>query len=319
MSKSKKQSVPIEVAPLSVAPLSVTPLSVVPSPVVSSVLPSDPDSLKKKSKIGTYAGAEFQNWLQTPIQKPKVKRTKKSKDDTYQIFQDLSEMVMDPQWKSFFAKLALGKFPHGYSYRNQTIFFRKRTKIEKIEVPDSSYDTLNRLMGFFQNYGGFTSTDDNINIFEYLVTQSETFQSWKDIRSKKTKQFFIQQYVEDISQQKNLNLFQKRCLSDTINIGFLLRIIDSGDIEFEDRKITAIRTLKWDERKNEFVLDGEAKPLRTSRKTASEKIVKNSYSAHWNRFLSHISKDKSSIPDDISTDVSTIADLTDTTLTLTSE
>jgi hypothetical protein len=283
---------------------------------------SDTDSLKKKSKIGTFSGAEFQNWLNTPIQKPKVKRTKKSKDDTYQIFQDLSEMVSDVHWKAFFTKLAIGKFPHGYSYRNQTIFFRKRTKIEKIEVQDSSYDTLNRLMNFFQNYGGFTSSDDNINIFEYLVSQSENYQQWKDIRSKKTKQFFIQQYVEEISEKKNLNAFQKRCLSDTIHMGFLLRIIDSTDIDFEDRKIKLIKTLFWNEEKNEYELKGEAKPMRISRKTINEKGMKNSFSAHWNRFLTHITKDKSNIPEDLSTDVSTLldtTDLTDTTLTLTSE
>jgi hypothetical protein len=279
------------------------------------------DSLKKKSKIGTFAGAEFQNWLNTPIQKPKVKRTKKSKDDTYQIFQDLSEMVYDVHWKAFFAKLALGRFPHGYSYRNQTIFFRKRTKIEKIEVQDSSYDTLNRLMNFFQNYGGFTSSDDNINIFEYLVSQSENYQQWKDIRSKKTKQFFIQQFVDEISEKKNLTPHQKRCLSDTIHMGFLLRIIDSADIEFQERKIISIKTLVWSDKNNQYELSGDAKPVRISRKTANEKIVKNSYSAHWNRFLTHITKEKLNIPDDISTDVSTIvdADLTDTTLTLTSE
>jgi hypothetical protein len=286
-------------------------------------IPVSHDSLKKKSKIGTFAGAEFQNWLNTPIQKPKIKRTKKTKDDTFQVFQDLSEMITDEQWKSFFVKLSLGKFPHGYSFRNQTIFFRKRTKIEKVEIQDASHDTLYKLMNFFQNYGGFTSDDSNINIFEYLVSQSEDYQSWKDIRSKKTKQFFIQQYVEEIAKTKDLSIHQKRCLLDTIQMGFLLRMIDSSDIEFTDRKIVSIKPLIWNQEKREFEVVGEVKPNRTSRKNVSEKIIKNSYSAYWNRFLNHISKDHKSnpIPDEVSTDVSTIvdADLTDTTLTLTSE
>jgi hypothetical protein len=267
----------------------------------------------KKSKIGTYSSPEFQNWLNTPIQKPKMKRSKRTNDEAYQVFQDFSERMENLEWKAFFLKLYTGKFPHGYSYRNQTLFFRKRTKIEKLDLQDSSNDTLSKVMNFFEIYGGFNNTDDNLNIFDYLVSHIEPYRSWKDIRSKKTKQFFIQKYADDMEVKYHLSLTEKKCLLDTIHTGFLIRSIDSGDIEFEDKKITNIKTLNWLEERRDFVLIENVKNQRMSRKATSEKVSKNSFSAHWTKFLSQIIKDKPFI-DDISTDVSMADDLTDTTI-----
>jgi hypothetical protein len=268
---------------------------------------------EKKSKIGTYASTEFQNWLATPIQKPKMKRSKRTNDEAYQIFQDFSERIENTEWKAFFQKLYTGKFPHGYSYRNQTLFFRKRTKIEKLDLQDSSNDTLTKVMNFFEMYGGFNNSDDNLNIFDYLVSNIEPYRSWKDIRSKKTKQFFIQKYADDMESRYQLTLIEKNVLLDTIHTGFLIRSIDSSDIDFQDKKIINIKPLSWDAEKREFKLLDNVKNQRMSRKATSEKVSKNSYSAHWTKFLSQIVKDKP-CGDDISTDVSMTEDLTDTTI-----
>jgi hypothetical protein len=268
---------------------------------------------EKKSKIGTYASAEFQNWLATPIQKPKMKRSKRTNDEAYQVFQDFSERIENAEWKAFFQKLYTGKFPHGYSYRNQTLFFRKRTKIEKLDLQDSSNETLTKVKNFFEMYGGFNNSDDNLNIFDYLVSHIEPYRNWKDIRSKKTKQFFIQKYADELETRYQLSSIEKKYLLDTIHTGFLIRSIDSSDIEFQDKKILNIKTLSWDQEKREFGLIDNVKNQRMSRKATSEKVSKSSFSAHWTKFLSQIVKDKpvSMDDDDIYTDVS---DLTDTTI-----
>ena len=274
----------------------------------------DDSKSERKSKIGTYSSAEFQNWLATPIQKPKLKRSKKTNDDAFQIFQDFSDRIENQEWKVFFQKLYTGKFPHGYSFRNQTLFFRKRTKIEKLDVQDTSSDTLFKVMNFFQMYGGFTNMDDDLNIFDYLVSQVQSFNTWKDIRSKKTKQFFIQKYVDDLGIKYDLTHNEKRGLLDTIHTGFLLKSIDSNDIQFENKKITNIKTLMWNPEKRDFDLIQDSKSQRLSRKNTSEKICKSSFAAHWSRFLCHVIKDKP-ILEDISTDVSTFQDdFTDTTI-----
>jgi hypothetical protein len=273
------------------------------------------ESSEKKNKIGTYASTEFQNWLNTPIQKPKMKRSKKTTEDAFQIFLDFSEKIDNPEWKTFFHKLYTGKFPHGYSYRNQTLFFRKRTKIEKLDIQDNSNDTMNKVINFFKNYGGFSNIAENGNIFDYLVSQTPIFKNWKDIRSKKTKQFFIQKYVDEEVEKNQLNQTEKRSLLDTIHTGFLLKSIESSDIDFNEQRIVQIKTLKWNEEERKYELQIQNRSQKPSRKSTIEKASKNSFIIHWTKFLHHIIKDKvQSEKDDIPTDVSVLTDdLTDNT------
>jgi hypothetical protein len=284
-----------------------------PVPSVKSSRSSSSQS-DKKSKIGSYSSAEFQNWLNTPIQKPKMKRSKKTNEEAYQVFQDFSEMVDHAEWKSFFQKLYTGKFPHAYSYRNQTLFFRKRTKIEKLEILDSSKQTLSKVMMFFTTYGGYSNYEDESNIYDFIVSQTPQYNNWKDIRSKKTKQFFIQKYVDELAENHQLDPTQKRVLVDTLHTAFLLKTIDSSDIEFEDKKITNIRGLSWNSEAKEFEIPRANrfnKNTKNTRKTV-EKMQKNTFASHWGKFVNNILKNKSG-GEEISTDLSTTQeDMTDT-------
>jgi hypothetical protein len=270
---------------------------------------------EKKNKIGTYASTEFQNWLNTPIQKPKIKRSKKTSDDAFQIFQDFSDRTENEDWKLFFQKLYQGKFPHGYSYRNQTLFFRKRTKIEKLDIQDNSNETMNKVMSFFKVFGGFSNFGQDTNIFDYLVSQTPMIKSWKEIRSKKTKQFYIQKYVDELTQKYQLSSTERKSLLDTIHTGFMIKCIESSDIEFENQKINLIRTIHWLPEQRKFELSYQNRLQKTSRKATAEKVSKNSFFSHWNKFLQHIVvKNKPSNLDDIPTDVSiNTEDLTDIT------
>jgi hypothetical protein len=260
-------------------------------PSVRTTKNNSKSSSEKKTKIGTYASAEFQNWLATPIQKPKIKRSKKTNDDAYQVFQDFSENVENPDWKAFFQKLYTGKFPHGYSYRNQTIFFRKRTKIEKLEIVDSSRTTLSKVMNFFTMYGGYSSDKDDLNIYDFIISNTSHYESWRDIRSKKTKQFFIQKYIDRLEDIHDLSELEKRLLVDTVHTGLLLKTIDNGDIEFEDNRIVNIKTLNWNEETREFELPIITK-TKAQRKSNNEKIQKNTFLSHWEKFVTHIQKNK---------------------------
>jgi hypothetical protein len=275
----------------------------------------------KKNKIGTYASTEFQNWLNTPIQKPKIKRSKKTNDDAFQIFLDFADKTENEDWKAFFNKLYTGKFPHGYSYRNQTLFFRKRTKIEKLDIQDNSNETMNKVMNFFKNYGGFSILSKDTNIFDFLLSKTPIFQSWKDIRSKKTKQFFINKFVDELTQQYQLNKYEKDNLMDTIHSGFLLKSIESCDIEFDNQKITKIKTIHWNPEKRKFDLEIQNRVQKPTRKNTADRVAKNSFLVHWNKFLVQYVKDKPQL-DDIPTDASIISvqtdDLTDTSMSLSS-
>lgn len=272
---------------------------------------------EKKNKIGTYASTEFQNWLNTPIQKPKIKRSKKTNDDAFQIFIDFAEKINNEEWKTFFHKLYAGKFPHGYSYRNQTLFFRKRTKIEKLDIQDNSNETMNKVINFFKNYGGFSNLGEDTNIFDFLVSKTPIYKNWKDIRSKKTKQFFIIKYVDELTEKYQLQSTERKSLLDTIHTGFLLKSIESSDIDFKDHKINHIHTLHWYPETRKFEVEITNRVQKPSRKSTADKVAKSSFLVHWNKFLNQIVKDKN--VEDIPTDASVLSittdDLTDNTST----
>lgn len=276
---------------------------------------STPTQEPKKNKIGTYASTEFQNWLNTPIQKPKIKRSKKTNDDAFQIFIDFAEKIESEEWKTFFNKLYTGKFPHGYSYRNQTLFFRKRTKIEKLDIQDSSNETMNKVMNFFKNYGGFSNIGEDTNIFDFLVSKTPVYKNWKDIRSKKTKQFFIIKYVDELTEKHQLNVSERKSLLDTIHTGFLLKSIESCDIEFDNQKINNIKTIRWNPNNRKFDLDLINRIQKPTRKSTADKVAKSSFLVHWTKFLQQIVNRNQ--PDEIPTDVSIASvctdDLTDNT------
>jgi hypothetical protein len=102
---------------------------------------------------------------------------------------------------------------------------------------------------------------------------------------------------------------------DTIHTGFLLKSIESSDIEFNEQRIMQIKTLKWNENIRKYELQIQNRSQKPSRKSTIEKASKNSFIIHWTKFLHHIIKDKSHADkDDIPTDVSVMTDdLTDNT------
>ena len=178
---------------------------------------------------------------------------------------------------------------------------------------------MSKVMNFFQIYGGFENSDDNLNIFDYLISKSDSYSQWKDIRSKKTKQFFIQKYADELTKVHNLSVIERRCLLDTIHIGFLMRFIDTSDIVFENRKIIDIKTLKWVEPKRDFELVADWKNVKLSRKNGTEKQNRNSFAAHWSRFLSQMVKEKQPEVEDLTdVSVSTISNILEDYTDLTS-
>ena len=60
-------------------------------------------------------------------------------------------------------------------------------------------------------------------------------------------------------------------------------------------------------------MTADFKNLRISRKTVSEKQNRNSFAAHWSRFLSQMVRENKNNEVEISTDASNFDDLTDGT------
>jgi hypothetical protein len=115
------------------------------------------------------------------------------------------------------------------------------------------------------------------------------YTSWSQIRGKKKKDFFINRYIDYLSNKYNLTLEEKRNLHDQVHFGYCLKIIDTNNITLKDMEITDIDNLIWDEEKRKFELNGEPKYKKSSRKrTLNEPIPKNSSLYMWLKYVSKI-------------------------------
>jgi hypothetical protein len=265
-----------------------------------------------QKKIGSYSTADIStNWMSTPIT-TKQKKTKKLKDVAHPIFLELSELCNDNVWKMLFLKASTDKFPQYFSFNNNTLFFKKRSKIEKLEISEINIDIIDDIKNFFKQYGGLYDDENEFDIFEYLTSRVEIYTSWSQIRGKKKKDYFISRYINKLNETYSLSSSEKKELHDLVYFGLCLKIIDTCNIKLENMEIENIDNLLWNPSSRKFTITGEPKYKKTNRKrTAPDKIPKNSCMAMWLKYVSKITG-KQDILDEISSPT-LIEDTTDTT------
>lgn len=250
-----------------------------------------------KNKIGTYASStiDIQNWLNTPIQSNKPKRTKKSKELDNGIFLELHDIVEDNDWKNLFQNAYRGKFPSGFTFSNHILSCKKKkNKIEKIEIYDSDIQTLQNVQYFFTSNGGFTAQDDNGDVLEFLNSCGPCYDSWTQIRGKKKKDFYIGKYIEYLCKRYELNDEERIQLHNQLIIGCAIKSIDSENIKLENNEIVDINNLIWDKTTRTFSVDGSPKNKKVSRKkVTTDKLPKSCYLSQWISYVQKISPNPS--------------------------
>jgi hypothetical protein len=243
------------------------------------------------NKIGSYAHAniEIQNWLSTPIQNQKVKRTKKVKEQESSIFTFLAELSKDKSWKHLLTNAAKGKFPSGFTYNGSCLMYKKKSKTDKLDLLKADAKTLNDVMDFFTRYGGYVNPEDQINIFEYISSNVEDYTCWSQIRGKKKKDYFLSRYIRDLTKEYQLNKQEMLQLHDLLFIGCSVKSIDQCNIELEDMKIKHINNLIWNESTRTFSIDGVPKIKKSTRKKVGlDRVPKDSYLYSWYKFISKL-------------------------------
>jgi hypothetical protein len=243
-----------------------------------------------EKKIGSYSTVEIKNWMSTPINNTKQKRTKKAKDIIHQTFHEFSNMTTDNMWKGLFQKASIDKFPQGFSYSNNFLSFKKRNKIEKIEIENINEETLEEVINFFKKYGSICDDENESDVFKFLYANVKEYTSWSQIRGKKKKDYFLSRYIDLLNEKYNLSIEERRNLHDQLHFGYCLKIIESNNIKLKNMEIIDIDNLIWNEETRKFELNGEPKYKKTSRKrNGNETIPKNSSLYLWLKYVSKIS------------------------------
>ena len=96
-------------------------------------------------------------------EKPKItdkKRKKTLKPIVNPIFEKCADLTADIFWKSILMDCARGKFPRGFSFKNNLLSHKKGSRVTTLEVNKSATDTLVGTINFFQSVAGIMSATD---------------------------------------------------------------------------------------------------------------------------------------------------------------
>lgn len=259
-------------------------------------------------KIGSYAisTVDFNSWSQTPTNSNKKnKKNRSNKQLINKIFADYSELVDDPFWIEKFKNASHGKFPTKFSYKNDSIIYKKASKSNTLELPKNKLEGVSACIHFFQTHGSIFSPLDiqktaeleQIKRINELNTQQEL--SWSN-SNKKVQECLLSYYV--ISMKENLRLTENEMeqLREIINLGIVDKFFGKHNITIKNKRINNIDGLMWDSELRYFFIDPNLKPVASRGYTRKKhgppsvdpslKDMVSNFGSKWSKYLESLSK-----------------------------
>jgi hypothetical protein len=245
--------------------------------------------------IGSYA-ISTRPWMSSTATE-NVTTNKKSKAQPiiiHEIFNECSQLTDDPFWKSVFEKSATGRFPRGFTYKNNILTYKVKTKTYTLEVSSEPYLALQKCVEFMRQTAKISSEADKerekIEIEEKINSSTTTEQtSWGSIKKKNVKNMLFSNYINKISKMYNFDRKQKETYKITLNIGFSLGYLNKDDIVFEKGEIKNIKGLIYDAATKNYIVDPKRQPKlkKTNKISKTETKSKNSLISLWNDFIDY--------------------------------
>lgn len=218
-------------------------------------------------KIGSYAisTVDFNSWTNQPTvsDNKKNKKTRNVKDVTNKIFAEYMEIIDDAFWIEKFKNASMGKFPSKFTYKDDTLFYKKGTKSSSLELPKNKIEGVNACMEFFRIHGGIFSPIDLQKAAEQQQKRAnETPQqelSW-GTANKKMQECLLSYYVLSMKDIMKLNNTEMEQLRQTINLGIINKFFGKHNIEVKNKRIHSIDGLLWNDDKRQFYINPGVTP-----------------------------------------------------------
>jgi hypothetical protein len=250
---------------------------------------SSPDAEVPRLAVGNYAVATIRTrpWLATPITTAgsgsgKARRSKNQPAILNPIFEQCTQHITDPFWISIFNQAAIGKFPRGFLFKDNSLTYKRGTKISRIDLSTDPVTAATELMTFFGRMAGIMSTADQARSRQELedrLTEGVSLHTctWADIKKKKVREMLIGSFVEDLVKQYELVDRERIQLRSMINLGFILGHFSSTNVQFSQGRIHGIAGLDFDATTRKFSINSSCQPRHSksskSRQSRSVKIV----------------------------------------------
>lgn len=228
----------------------------------------------------------------------KIKKSKAKINVIYPIFEKCSMLTTDEFWIDLFTKASLGKFKRGFSFKDNYLISNKNK--DKIYLDSDPVSAFNQCIYFFKIKAGIQSETDKImdrKILESKIaeTQKNIQYTWSDFKKNKTKELFINEYINVLVNKYNLNETEKLQLKHTINYGLVMGCFGSHNINFIDTHIENIEGLLYNRESKLFSISPQYPP---KKRVISKSVKKSnvvplfcgkyiSITEKWNKFLQH--------------------------------
>ena len=225
------------------------------------------------------------------------KGKKKLKPIINPIFEKCASLTEDTFWQSIFMDCARGKFPRGFTFKNNLLTHKKGTRLTTLEISNSPTDVYSATINFFQSIAGIMSVKDRRKLQkieeEKLIEEMEkdTDLTWGKIRKENLKEILLTEFITDVSKRMNFNSDEKKELTTTIKKGIILKCFNANNIIMEEGKIIEIDGLIYNEETNEYEIDQEYIPEKKCRKDSGlgvEKIEEKldvNFLEIWKKYL----------------------------------
>ena len=176
------------------------------------------------------------------------------KSDVYEpispfpIFNGCKEWTIDSYWKEVFEQCSQGKLPKGVRINRQNVITIPNGS--SVQLKGDSQEVFRTMMHIFRYDLDLRSENDMSKKRMHVEAIKRSLKSaysgsWKKIKLKNAKLFFLLDFVVRSSKEHSLTKTSSKRLISDIRLGLLFGPITSDDIEYSDGKVNAIKGLSF--------------------------------------------------------------------------
>jgi hypothetical protein len=232
------------------------------------------------------------------------------------LFEQMSGITDDPFWKTTLQEAAIGKFPRGFVFSNDTLHYK--TRHCTLSGPSIQHN-LGLVVNFMQSTAAIMSNRDlevrNQELI-YMMSQNvcDSYESWGKIKSIQDQALLVAKFVTILSESHHLNDSEEKQLEETIRLGIFIKCFNSNTIKVSNSQIVHIDGLL---RRTDGKFDLDMRLCAESRTTKRPTKLKTSgfnIMKSWSKFVDgrfkRVTNEGTVGVDDLSEDVSPVTDLT---------
>lgn len=196
----------------------------------------------KKQSNGKF-NVSVMPWLGQAIIPMVSEKPKKVVKILYPQFQECIQYINDDYWKKIFEEASHGKFPRNFIVMKNSLAYRKRKKIENVQLPENTHDLVCVCIEFFRSKGGIRSPDDQEREKKEQIDRYNDIPkdvgTWSSL-GKNIRKIYISEYVDKLAVSHKLNAEDQAELKTMIYIGFFLGYVTNDSVSLNAESIDSI-------------------------------------------------------------------------------